>query len=139
MADLKRKAGEDAAQSTSKRKKQWRVPRKDDAGSYSKAIQPGDSGIWATCDKGREGKCIGELRDLFAEYAENMSSEAASNGGDGEAQAGAGAETESGGGIESEIQAEIDDMHEAKKTQLFTPLRVDVQCGMLEHDLTLYS
>ena len=29
------------------------------------SIQPGDSGIWVTCDRGKEVKCSYELRDLF--------------------------------------------------------------------------
>lgn len=31
------------------------------------AIEPGDSGIWATCNLGKEGKCVTELRDCFDE------------------------------------------------------------------------
>lgn len=51
-----------------KAKKQWRVVRKDGKGpSPSKVINPGDKGIWATCNKGREKKCMFELLDLFDE------------------------------------------------------------------------
>lgn len=119
----KRRVTEDAPQTSSKRhKKQWRVPRhNNNAASQSKSIQPGDSGIWATCDRGRESKCIGELRDLFAEYADalygDMVAESTPNGAVGE------------GGIESDIQAEISELHQPENAQLFTPLRIDVQCG----------
>lgn len=119
----KRKGSEDTSQPSSKRhKKQWRVPRQyENTASQSKTIQPGDSGIWATCDKGREGKCIGELRDLFAEYADILYGDST-----------AGDELNNAvdeNGIESDIQAEINELHQPKNTQLFTPLRVDVQCG----------
>jgi len=40
-------------------------PKKYNDPSRNRAIQPGDSGIWVTCDKGREGKCTAELKDLF--------------------------------------------------------------------------
>ena len=33
-------------------------------------IQPGDSGIWATCGLGKEGKCVGDLKALFEEVGE---------------------------------------------------------------------
>jgi tRNA acetyltransferase TAN1 len=32
-----------------------------------KDIEAGDVGIWATCNKGREAKCVTELKDLFQE------------------------------------------------------------------------
>lgn len=44
------------------------MPNKDGKGpDASKAINPGDKGIWATCNKGREKKCMFELLDLFNE------------------------------------------------------------------------
>ena len=33
-------------------------------------IHPGDSGIWATCGLGKEGKCVGDLKALFEEVSE---------------------------------------------------------------------
>ena len=116
----KRKPGEDASEHSAKRcKKQWRVPRHNDRTvSQSQSIQPGDSGIWATCDKGRESKCIGELRDLFTEYANELYGDAATE-----------RDSEKVGGIESDIQAEISEMHKPEEVQLFTPIRIDVQCG----------
>lgn len=35
-------------------------------------ITPGDTGIWATCTKGKEGKATLDLLDLFARYAESL-------------------------------------------------------------------
>ena len=47
--------------------KQWIVPKKGQSFSKSTAasIEPGDVGIWATCEMHKEGKCIAELNDLF--------------------------------------------------------------------------
>lgn len=105
-------------------KKQWTVPRKNDrAGVQARAIQPGDSGIWATCNKGREAKCVGELRDLFAEVA------AEAYGVSGEVDG------EDGGDIEGEIEKELEDLNGSKahsgseKAQLFTPIKIDMPCG----------
>ena len=35
-------------------------------------IEPGDAGIWATCDRNKEAKCVGELRDLFQEVRSSV-------------------------------------------------------------------
>jgi len=35
-------------------------------------IHPGDSGIWATCGLGKEGKCVGDLKALFEEVSEGQ-------------------------------------------------------------------
>jgi len=106
----------------SQTKQQWRTPRKNNYGAIqARAIQPGDSGIFATCNKGREAKCIGELRDLFSEYAEILY-------GNAEAQ------DEAGGGvdnIENDIEAEIAGIKKPQTAQLFTPVKLDVQCGKL--------
>jgi tRNA acetyltransferase TAN1 len=80
---------------------------------------PGDSGIFATCNKGREAKCVGELRDLFAEYAEQLY-------GDGDADEDEGEGTTS---IENDIEAELKGIQKPPKGQLFVPVKLDVQCG----------
>lgn len=51
--------------------KQWRVPRKEQRVPQGTAptIEPGDAGIWATCDMHKEGKCTAELRDIFSEVS----------------------------------------------------------------------
>ncbi|KAK3698308.1 hypothetical protein LTR37_017016 [Vermiconidia calcicola] len=110
-----------------KNKQQWRVPRRHEGGANAlNVIKPGDSGIWATCNKGKERACIGELRDFFTEYADNMYEDGPTT----EAMEGVvpTSEAQSSGGIESEIQSEIADMRQPGSRQLFTPLRVDVQC-----------
>ncbi|KAK3703543.1 hypothetical protein LTR37_014390 [Vermiconidia calcicola] len=127
----KRKADDNGPASTidkrQKSRQQWRVPRKHEEGVKAlNVIRPGDSGIWATCNKGKERACIGELRDLFTAYADNMYEEKITA----EAMEAvvATSEAQSAGGIESEIQSEIADMRQPGSRQLFTPLRVDVQC-----------
>jgi len=35
--------------------------------AQTRSIEPGDAGIWATCDMRKEGKCVAELRDTFDE------------------------------------------------------------------------
>ena len=119
----KRKAGEAIDESSNKRqKKQWRVPRRNDnPSSERRTIQPGDSGVWATCDKGRERKCIGELRDLLSEYVDILYGDALPDDNSGEAASGA--------DIEDDVQAEMVEVRQAKHAQLFMPIRIDVQCG----------
>lgn len=91
-----------------------------------RTIQAGDSGIFATCNKGREKKCVGELRDLFAEYAELLYG--------GEEEAGKAEEDEAGGGvedIEKDIKAEIEGIQKPAKASWFVPVKLEVQCGEL--------
>ena len=111
-----------------KTRKQWRVPHKmgPDAREW-RVIQPGDSGIWATCNKGKERQCIGELRDLFNEYAEILYGDVGA-----EEKSGPSADdmkVMSSAGIESEIKDEIVELQQPSLVQLFTPVRIEVQCG----------
>jgi hypothetical protein len=100
-------------------KKQWRVPR--DSKNAPRAIMPGDSGIFATCNKGREARCVGELRDLFSEYASQLYGDAADDDDD----------KDDGGAtsIENDIQAELAGIQKPVTAQLFVPVKLDVQCG----------
>ncbi|KAI9844917.1 MAG: hypothetical protein M1837_005203 [Sclerophora amabilis] len=114
-----------------KRAKKWRTAnhRHSESGTDGRnpyagsnvTIEAGDSGIWATCDTGREGKCIGELRDLFDRYAEVMypqpSDEADEDGGD-----------DDGGDIEATVQKELAEMKKPKREKAFQPARLGVQC-----------
>lgn len=43
--------------------RQWSKPHQPPTA----AIHTGDVGIFATCDKGREGQCVRELNNLFQE------------------------------------------------------------------------
>ncbi|GAB7356983.1 hypothetical protein MBLNU459_g7819t2 [Dothideomycetes sp. NU459] len=104
-------------------KKQWRMPRKNEEFVKPRTIQAGDSGIWVTCDKGREGKCIGELKDLFNDYAEELYGDQLHD---------AEEKDDSDGGevnIEEEIQAELEGIKKPQTEPLFIPIRLDVQCA----------
>ncbi|QIX00172.1 hypothetical protein AMS68_005689 [Peltaster fructicola] len=116
----KRKASTELRDSDDKRaktKKQWRVPRKNEGTQAT--IQPGDSGIWITCQKGREGKCVHELRDLFTNYAEHLYADTLPN----VPEDATGADS-----IENDIQAELADIKKPKTASLFTSVRLDMQC-----------
>lgn len=100
------------------------MPRKaDDFTEVPKVITPGDSGIWATCNKGKEGACVGELRVLFNEYAELL------YGGLAAADASTGASDKPSIGIENEIYEEVAELQRPSAVQLFTHIRIDVPCG----------
>ena len=45
------------------------MPRRNTA---DRAIQPGDTGIWATCAMKKEAKSVNDLRDLFQEVSRVM-------------------------------------------------------------------
>ena len=106
-------------------KKQWRVERKNEnASAQARTVQPGDSGIWVTCVRGKEAKSVGELRDLFAEYAELLYGGVDVDGpppGDDD-------DDKPETSIEKDISAELAELSKPKKVQLFTPVRIDVQC-----------
>ena len=92
-------------------------------------IQAADSGIWVTCNKGKESQCIGELRDLFYEHAEALFGDTLIKFGPGPSTNTL--EPPSVTGIENEIQDEIAEMQQPSSGQLFTPIRLDVPCGKL--------
>ena len=45
------------------------MPKKSyhDSRSTAASIEPGDAGIWVTCEMHKERKCTAELKDLFGE------------------------------------------------------------------------
>nr|OQO20676.1 hypothetical protein B0A51_11224 [Rachicladosporium sp. CCFEE 5018] len=120
----KRKAeasGRDGDDKRTKTKKQWQVPRKNGRDNEpARAMQPGDSGIFATCIKGKEGKCVGELRDLFTEYAGLLYG--AATGEDQQDDDGAADD------IEKSLDAEIASIKKPSTAHLFSPVKIDVQC-----------
>ena len=104
------------------------MPRKGGTDSRERrVIEQGDSGIWATCNKGKERQCVGELRDLFNDYAERLCGDVVTE----EATEPFRTEPEvlPSAGIESEIQGEVAELKQHDSDQLFTPVRLDVQCG----------
>ncbi|KAI9830188.1 MAG: hypothetical protein M1826_004990 [Phylliscum demangeonii] len=126
---------------------QWRkyAPPNGDPRPVS-TIEPGDAGIWATCDMNREGKCVVELRDILEEvkpfsrhnsgdYAEKMfgSGQQASGGhGDGGADGDKDGEADGAGhgDIEDAIRQEVEEIKRPKAgmNRLVTAVRTDVQC-----------
>lgn len=111
-------------------------------------MQAGDTGIFVTCHRGKEGKCTGEVMDLLQDYAERIYSSSASasssrnaavkedgeDDGDGD---GDGKDDDGNGGeevvvdddIEKEILAEVREIRKPKVARLFTPVQLNVQCG----------
>lgn len=146
-------------------KKQWRTPKTGPNGEKShqpgshtntntnsnsnSTVQAGETGIFVTCHRGKEGKCTGEVLDLLQDYAERIyesssasdSSRSAAvkeDGGDGEDDGdGDGKEDDGNGGeevvvvddIEKEILAEVREIRKPKVARLFTPVQLNVQCG----------
>ncbi|KAF2241975.1 THUMP domain-containing protein [Trematosphaeria pertusa] len=102
-------------------KKKWSMPRKEAA--EARSIQPGDTGIWATCAMKKEAPSVADLRDLFQEYASKMYEVSQTAG-----AAEGGESDEDGGDIESEIQKEIEGIRKPAVDPLFTSVKLDTQC-----------
>ena len=120
----KRKSEASNGDRAQKKSKQWRVPKKGQSDPITSSIEAGDSGIWATCELGKEGKSTAELRDLFEDYAKKLygSSEEQPDQED--------SNEDMEADIEAEIKKEVQGM-KAKVTQkeaLFQPVRMDIQC-----------
>lgn len=109
-------------------------------------MQAGDTGIFVTCHRGKEGKCTGEVLDLLQDYAERIyessasasaSSSSAAIKEDGEDGEGDAKKDDGNGGeevvvvddIEKEILAEVREIRKPKVARLFTPVQLNVQCG----------
>ncbi|KAI9822428.1 MAG: hypothetical protein M1827_000147 [Pycnora praestabilis] len=104
--------------------KAWQVPRRGDKGSSGQAlsIESGDTGIWATCEKGKEGKCVGELRDLFDKFAKEFyNANVDQDNSDAEVD-------DEDGDIEAEIQREVKGMQNLKTEALFKAVKLDIPC-----------
>jgi len=89
-------------------------------------IEPGDSGIWVTCVKGKEGKATQELKVMFDEYAERFYKIAPGiQAEDGEENG-----EDSIDDIESSIQKEVVSMSNDKNSRgkLFSPVFLNVAC-----------
>ncbi|KAL8900616.1 MAG: hypothetical protein Q9207_005611 [Kuettlingeria erythrocarpa] len=106
-----------------KNKKQWQTPRKGFTSAPS--INPGDAGIWATCDMHKEGLCTVELKDFLNEYANLIYGVAATN-----MLPATENKTDASDDIEAEINMELQGIQSSKFKQnaLFVPVKIDVQC-----------
>lgn len=115
-------------------------------------MQAGDTGIFVTCHRGKEGKCTGEVMDLLQDYAERIYSSSASasssrsaavkedgEDGDGDAKedGNGGEEVVVDDDIEKEILAEVREIRKPKVARLFTPVQLNVQCGKCACQLTM--
>ncbi|KAL9047368.1 MAG: hypothetical protein Q9214_000035 [Letrouitia sp. 1 TL-2023] len=121
----KRKSGSNGeSREVKKVKRKWQVPRQKHPEAIT--IEPGDAGIWATCDMKKEGKCTVELRDLFNEYAIEIYGHSVigndlSHSDEEDAEA----------DLEAEIQREVQEIKATKAKPLFQPIKIDIQCGMI--------
>jgi tRNA acetyltransferase TAN1 len=94
-------------------------------------IDPNTSGVYATCNRGKEQQCRKELMNLFTEKIETYFDLS-------QADAEADVEAEDGDGdgnggsmsIEDQIQKELADLNQAKSssTQLLTPIELGCEC-----------
>ena len=129
MADGKKRKIETGinGDSIDKRSKQWGVSSKGRSNYIAPSIEAGDSGIWATCDKGREGKATAELRELLEDYVAklyeggSMTREVAGEDDD---------DDNAADDIEVEISKEVQGIKSGskKKEALLQPVKVDIQC-----------
>ncbi|KAL8931720.1 MAG: hypothetical protein Q9211_006773 [Gyalolechia sp. 1 TL-2023] len=103
-----------------KAKKQWQVPKKN---LSVPTINPGDAGIWATCDMHKEGLCTVELKNFFNQYADLIYGDAITHGTTVQEQ-----NLDVGDDIEAEINKEVQGMQSSKQEALFVPVKIDVQC-----------
>ncbi|KAF2219876.1 hypothetical protein BDZ85DRAFT_204729, partial [Elsinoe ampelina] len=86
-------------------------------------VKPGDAGIWVTCHKNKERKCIGEMKDLLSEYT--------GNDGNAKARAETAADDDEDGDaddIEKEINQEVSDIRTTAREQPFDAVYLDVPC-----------
>ncbi|KAI4280696.1 MAG: hypothetical protein L6R38_004243 [Xanthoria sp. 2 TBL-2021] len=119
----KRKSDEMSGQgaNTRKTKKPWQMPGKKFSSAPS--INPGDAGIWATCDMHREGQCTAELKDLFNDYAGLIYGKATASNAAVLDDAQLGSDD-----IEAEINKEMQGLQNFKQEALFVPVKIDVRC-----------
>ncbi|KAL8934922.1 MAG: hypothetical protein Q9216_005667 [Gyalolechia sp. 2 TL-2023] len=102
-------------------KKQWQMPKKNFS---APSINPGDAGIWATCDMHKEGLCTIELKDFFNHHADLIYGDAITSETTVQKQNSNVSED-----IEAEINKEVQGMQGSKQEEaLFVPIKIDVQC-----------
>ncbi|KAI4165004.1 MAG: hypothetical protein LQ342_001280 [Letrouitia transgressa] len=102
-------------------KRKWQVPRQKHPEAI--AIEPGDAGIWATCDMHKEGKCTVELKDLFNEYAVEIYGNSITGNDPSSSD-----EEDEEADVEAEIQREVQGIKNMKAKSLFQPIKIDIQC-----------
>ncbi|KAL8689634.1 MAG: hypothetical protein Q9218_004735 [Villophora microphyllina] len=103
-----------------KKKKQWQMPKKKFSWPQ---IEPGDAGIWVTCDMHKEGLCTVELKDFFNECATSFYGDSTTDGVSAEAKG-----RDSNDDIEAEINKEVKGMQDSEQEALFAPVKLDIPC-----------
>ncbi|KAL9580951.1 MAG: hypothetical protein Q9212_004183 [Teloschistes hypoglaucus] len=104
-----------------KKKKQWQMPKRNF--SSAPQIEPGDAGIWVTCDMHMEGLCTVELRDFFNECAKAFYGAISTTDSPTELN---GENTSED--IEAEINEEIKGMQDSKQKALFVAVKLEIPC-----------
>lgn len=106
-----------------KKSKPWMVPKKGQPGYVAPSVEPGDAGIWVTCELHKEGKTQAQMTDLFEEYATNIYGQ---SGNDGDESDNNDDEVD----IEAEIKKEVQGLksRSTKKEALFQPVKMDINC-----------
>jgi len=98
-----------------KAKKQWTTPRRDASDRVSRDIEPGDSGIWVTCEMGKEARCVTELRALFEEHADELYGQSKNE------------DLTKLDSVEDAITKELDELRN-KDSKLFISVRLNDRC-----------
>ncbi|KAL2222932.1 THUMP domain protein [Thermoascus aurantiacus ATCC 26904] len=116
----KRAIADSASHRSSKRRKggeQWRKQQAAKSGRIM--IESGDSGVFVTCDMGREGKCTAEALDLFSQSVE-ISHENTGKVEESE---------DDDDDIEAQIRKEVEGLKPKSEARpLFQAIRLDIPC-----------
>ncbi|KAG5208009.1 THUMP domain-containing protein [Trichophyton interdigitale] len=122
MADSggKRKASDSSTRDKKRQKGQWKGYDKRKINSKGK-LASGDSGIFVSCDRGREGKCSAEILDLLSQEVPGAVSDQKDDG--------TGDENENDDvDIEEQIKREVEQMQPKRSKAPFQLINLDVPC-----------
>ncbi|KAI9654712.1 MAG: Histone chaperone asf1 [Alyxoria varia] len=120
--------------------KQWQFPHKKQqnksqkyAAQISTTIEPGDVGIFVTCNRNMEAKCVREIRNLFDEYyeklygTENQTTASPAKVNDA-IKPEESTTNDNANDIEAEIAAEVSEMRKPNKDRPFENVRLSTAC-----------
>ncbi|EED19913.1 THUMP domain protein [Talaromyces stipitatus ATCC 10500] len=100
--------------------------------AYKVAFESGDAGVFITCDMGREGKCAGEILDIFTEYYEKSLGKQNLSGATGqniESEDDNEDDSDAGDDIEAQIRKEVEGLKpKASKPRLFQKVTANMPC-----------
>ncbi|KAF2459397.1 hypothetical protein BDY21DRAFT_338138 [Lineolata rhizophorae] len=120
-------------------KKQWRTPRQNTSAAPATnnvptishdGIEPGDAGIFVTCDRSNKAKCTAELKDLFEDFAEKLYGvgHGALGAGDGASASADDTADREAEDIEASIRREVQSIKKPTEEPLFRPVKLSVDC-----------